>query len=206
MKLRVSAQPELGNSPRGEVPLLGSLVDAANKNVGAEGGDNGHNEEPHASAVLVHLGDLLLLLLALEETRVGAELEDKVRNVGAEEHEGGTTREDKQVAGRHRLSGGDALQPSSEVVTISLRGVVLTSASSSYTCARQLTGGRDNEGDAREGKKRRASLRGSDLKRRLVEVEAGADVSQSSGHVLTRRNSSRAQEGGWRGRSRVGKS
>lgn len=75
------------------MPLLGSLVNAAHKSVGAECGDNSDDEEPHAGAVLVHLRDLFLLLFGLKEARVGAELENEVRDVCAQEHERGAARQ-----------------------------------------------------------------------------------------------------------------
>lgn len=43
--------------------LLSSLVDTANENVRAKGGDDGDDEEPDTSAVLIHLLNLLLVIL-----------------------------------------------------------------------------------------------------------------------------------------------
>lgn len=90
------------------------------------------------------------------------------------------------------------------------QGVTLSPSASEAWSARQhrstldsgcpvsaLTCSGDNEGDAREGKKRRAGLRSSNLESRLVEVEAGASVSTGTERrSRTRRNSFRAREGG----------
>lgn len=115
------------------MPLLSSLINAADKSVGAEGGDDGHDKKPEASAVLVHFRDLLLLLLALKESRVSAKLENEVRDVGSQQHECGTARKKEQVRGRLRLCDG-GLEPRGGRLAIRLGSMVLMSAASYTHC------------------------------------------------------------------------
>lgn len=116
------------------MPLLSSLVDRAHENIGAEGSNDGDNEEPDAGAKLVHVGHLLLALLTLKEGRVGLELEDEVCNVGEEKNNRGAARESEQtvksaIVGEARLFAEVAPERAG---ALNLRGVVCGSDEPSW--------------------------------------------------------------------------
>lgn len=92
--------------------LVGCLVDTADEDVRAEGGDDGDSKKPEAGAPRVHICDFLLFitLLGLEELGVGLELEDEVANVGEEEDDRGSSGKNEEsveraVVGRRGVGG-----------------------------------------------------------------------------------------------------
>lgn len=106
-----------------KVPLLGGLVNAADEDVGRERGDNGDDAEPDGRAPLVHGRGLLLVLLGLEEVRVGAELEHEVGEVSQKEENGSAAGQGEQSR-QGRVVGGSRATGTREPVASLVRKVV----------------------------------------------------------------------------------
>lgn len=52
-------------APLGDVPFFSSLVDTADQNVGTKGCNDGDDYKPYSCTVLIHVGNLFLLLALL---------------------------------------------------------------------------------------------------------------------------------------------
>lgn len=88
-------------SPLGNVPFLGGFIDTSDQDIGAKGGNDGNDNEPDSSTVLIHVGDFFLFVaLLLEQGSVRSKLEVQIGNVDGKEDDGCASGKDQETSER----------------------------------------------------------------------------------------------------------
>lgn len=164
------------------MPFGGSLIDAANQDIGAKRGDKCDDDEPSPSTPLVHVGNLLLFLsFGFKQGRVSSQLEKQVGEVDGKQDDRGATREDEETFERRVGRVGSAIfhERQQSLLDAGIRivhfGCVVCGACQELPSVQRkigrLTGGGQNQSNASQRHERRARLSRSRLKSRLGKVE-----------------------------------